>query len=496
MSAQPILVLGQRGGPNPFSGYLREILASEGLAAWEYRDLAEAPTDLAGWRLILLENAPLPEVCRARVEEWVRDGGRLIASRPPPEMAALFGLRPTKSAVKTCAEMYVAFDPAHPLASRIGADSLQFHGVADLYEPAGAEGVAWLGGQRGVRTGYPAVTLHAAGKGQAAAFAFDLALCTVLFHQGRRLNAGDGPNPDPNADGAFKPDDLFFRFFDERLKSVPQADLYGDLLVRLIRRLCPAPLPRLWHYPNAAPSVAFLDGDSDSMSAEDFEKVISTVETAGGRFTIYLMPQQYAAIAPERMAALRTRGHDAGPHPFAGRTPTEADCARAVAQETTDFRARYGFQPLAHRGHNVIWPGWVTHARELLRNGIRLDANFCCGPGLQYGYLNGSGLPVRFMDETGEIIEVYEQATVSMEDGWYTEKTLMPAMTVAECAALSLRQIDDAVDRWHAVYHPCFHPVYVRPGPKDSTPWIRAVACPLPCAAAWQRLCSHGCPPS
>lgn len=474
--APPILVLGHAAAPNRLASYLREILATEGIACWDFHDLTAGGVALDGRALVILENVPLDAAWCARLEAYVRAGGRLLASRPPPELAEVFGLKPTRSVVKTCRGMFVTFDAAQPLAAGLGAESLQFQGTGDLYEPVGAQVLAAFGGQLGVATHYPAITVHARGAGLAAAFAFDLAACTVLLHQGTPLNASDGPNPDPNADGAFKPDDLFHRQLDERLKTVPQADLYADMLVRLVQHLCPCPLPRLWHYPHAAPSVTLLDGDSDSMTAEDIETVFATVEKVGGRFTIYLMPEQFAALSPERMARHRACGHDAGPHPFAGRLPGRDAFAKRLDEEMALFTQRYGFAPSAQRGHSVVWLGWDEHARELLRHGLRLDTNFCCGVGLQHGYLNGSGLPVRFVDEHGAIIDVYEQATISMEDGWYTEKCLLPALSMAECIALSKRQIDASADVWHAVYHPCFHPVYARPGARDSTPWLAAVA--------------------
>src|ERR1051325_2533953 len=52
----------------------------------------------------------------------------------------------------------------------------------------------------------------------------------------------------------------------------------------------------------------------------------------------------------------------------------------------------------------------------------------------------------------------------------------MPAMTKDECIALSRQQIDEAADRWHAVYHPYFHPTGTREGTLDTAPWIEAVA--------------------
>ena len=68
------------------------------------------------------------------------------------------------------------------------------------------------------------------------------------------------------------------------------------------------------------------------------------------------------------------------------------------------------------------------------------------------GYLNGSGLPVRFMDSDGRFIDLYEQVTISTDDGWRTDKTFLPAKSLDECIAASRQQADDARGRYHTVY--------------------------------------------
>ncbi|PIY48071.1 MAG: hypothetical protein COZ05_04190, partial [Armatimonadetes bacterium CG_4_10_14_3_um_filter_59_10] len=469
---------------NPFAGYMKEILDTEGYLCRDELDLSARPLstqELSGYDLVILTNVPLADHERDILADYVCGGGNLIASRPPKETAEVFGLSPAQSVVSAYNDGYITLNHDHPLAATISADCLQYHDVADLYQLTQAEALAWLTGKPGTKTAFPAVTINHYGDGNAAAFAFDLAASTVLFHQGCRLNASDGPNADANGDGAYKPDDLFFKFLDERMKTIPQADLHADLLVSIIRYMAERkkPIPRVWHYADAAPAVALIDGDSDGMTSAEIEKVIGIFERVGGKYTIYLMPEQYEAISPERFRKMRERGHDIGPHPFAGRMPQPGKFAARLADEVRWLAERYDYSPVAQRGHNVIWVGWTAHARLLLEQGLRLDTNFYAGPGFQHGYVNGSGLPVKFMDEYGQTIDVYEQASISIEDGLFTEKTLLPSMTVEECIELSITQIDEATDLYHSVYHPCFHPTYTSAEGKSSTLWLEAVAAHL-----------------
>ena len=104
-----------------------------------------------------------------------------------------------------------------------------------------------------------------------------------------------------------------------------------------------------------------------------------------------------------------------------------------------------------------------------------MDTSFTPGRHHRRGYLTGSGLPVRFIDEDGTLLGIYEQATISMDDGWTTDKLMAPAMTTEECIAASRGQIDAVIDRFHTVYQPYFHPITTRPGPRSSQRWLDAV---------------------
>ncbi|MBI3985749.1 MAG: hypothetical protein HY343_02425 [Lentisphaerae bacterium] len=476
----PILVLLHGKAPNRFASYLTEILDAIGVLTRDELDLAAAdltPASLEGRALAILGNVPVTRRQESLLRRFVERGGVLIAMRPPFSMASLFGVVPTPSVVKGGSEGYVTFRSGHPLVRNLPVPSLQFHGTADLYELRGAESLAWLGAQLGVKTSYPAVALHRQGRGRAVLFAFDLAACTVLFHQGYRFQSSVGSNPDPNGDGAFKPDDLFYKSRDERLKMAPQADLYADWLAALIRELLgpKLPVPRLWHFPNAAPAVAFLDGDSDGMTPAAMEKIFRAVERGGGKYTLYVMRNDFKTLAPARRRALCARGHDIGIHPYAGRKPSLAAMDRVLTEDMASFRKRYRYQPVAERGHSVVWVGWTEHAKFLLKQGLRLDTSFFMGAMYQYGYISGTGRPFRFMDEQGRIIDVYEQPSLTIEDGLLTDKCLMPAMDVPGAIRLSRRFIDDAADAYHTVYHPCFHPGYIVMPHPNSTPWIKAV---------------------
>ncbi len=477
---QPILLIIDSGSRNALSGYICEILDVEGIVCRETLDLASEPlkdSHLAGRDMVILAHVNPEAKSQSLLAEFVASGGNLIAFRPPPDMLGIFGLKPTSGIVRHFAEGYVTLAPKPALLAQIQADCLQFHGDADLYEPDSATVLAALAGKPGVRTRYPAIVLHEHGKGLAAAFAYDLAASNVLFHQGTPLNSSLGPNPDPDRDLAYKTCDLFYRYLDERLKTIPQADIHQDILVCLIRRMTERrPMPRLWHFPHAAPAAAFLDGDSDSMPTADLESVIEIIERFAGKYTLYLMTKDFKALTPERMRELLQRGHDLGPHLFAGRMPSPQETLANMRVELAELRKHYEYQPVAHRGHSVVWVGWTEHAKYLHENGLRLDSNIYPGAGYQHGYCSGSALPVKFMDEKGRLVDVYEQATLSSEDVLLSDKALLPAMTLEQAIELSLGQIDDLADKFHGVYHPCFHPVYVNHKSKCSAPWIEAVA--------------------
>ncbi len=478
-SNAPILVVWDSQTAARLSGYVTEILHVEGYNWFAVHDLASAPVtcaELARHAVVLLTHVAISDETQNALLDYVDQGGALIALRPPESLAAACGLHPEG---RDLADRYIALNKTCALNEGVSLPHLQFHGRAELYQWHGdpAHVMAYFAATSDVVTKHPAIAVGTRGRGAWAVFAYDLAESTVYLHQGRPDQASTGAYPDLDGDRSYKPNDLFVGYLDPALCPYPQADLQQDVLVRIIEWLAgrTSPLPRLWHYPEAAPAAAFINGDGDSMSREDLVNTIATVDRFGVPYTTYLMLQDHPKIEPEYEFALRQYGHDFGQHAFAGALPSLAEMRSGLESEMEAFRTRYGHDPVTYRGHSVIWAGWTETAAYLRENDVRLDTNFAPGRYHHSGYINGSGLPVKFMDEDGRLIDLYEQATLSTDDGWTTDKLFAAPYSVEECIAQSKVQADAAFDRFHTVYHPYFHPIRTRSGPLSTQSWLEGI---------------------
>lgn len=474
----------------PFSHSLTEILHEKGMLGW----MEKAVTDGLSSKLVVLSACWLSPEEQGALASFVSAGGTLIALRPPSKMAEVFGWKPTGRVLQNG---YLRLAHHLLIPDDLQGLTLQCPSAMDLYDPKGCEVLAWRldpleGDER-----YPAIVAHAYGQGFAIAFAFDLADCVVRLHQGLAAQASDQPEGDPCGMGFVKPNDLFVGFLDARLRLTPQADVYQRLLVHLLEHAAAQndiPLLRLWHFPDGVPAIATLTGDSDGMRREHFEQVLSIVEGHGGRYTLYLMEEHRDLISPQDADALRQKGHGLGHHTWVGMYPTINEMRDGVRRQFEGFKDRYGFQPLSHRGHCCIWVGWVEQAKILSQNGVRLDGNHYAYVHHQYGFLSGSGQPFRFVDERSEPIDLWEQPTLMSDDCMLQDKTQLPPFSLNQAIERSRELIDALIDRWHGVFHPCFHPVYMRTDWQYvyTAPWIEAVAdycrergVPMVSAEAW-----------
>ena len=156
--------------------------------------------------------------------------------------------------------------------------------------------MAHLAADRDYVTENPAIVIDSYGEGHWAAFTYDLAESTVLFHQGLREQASTGVRPDPGGEYQYKTNDLFVGYLDPELGHLPQADLHQDALVRILDWMASLsrPLPRLWHFPDGSPALAMFTGDSDGMSMDDFANTIATADRFGIPYTTYLRIEHHA----------------------------------------------------------------------------------------------------------------------------------------------------------------------------------------------------------
>lgn len=463
----------RRNGDAPFAGYIEEILAVEGFLGIESVDVTGRllTSDLLeGQEMVLVASMPLEGAEQEALADYVRAGGRLIALRPPTEMASLFGLEALGTTLKR--GHYLQFDAAGcPAGARSTETPLQVHAEADTYQAKEAEVAAWFCYGCGARRRFPAAALRPVGAGWAAMLAFDLAHSTVFHHQGLPEQASTGTRPDPSGLGQYKPDALFIGHLDVTRVTIPQADLQQRLLGALVDRMLPTPVPRLWHFPDGEPCLAFLNGDSDMMALDDLQACLDIIEPRGGRYTCYVMDEE--PLSPQDESAIRARGHSFGKHIWTGNMPSLDGMAAAVQEQIGDYRQRYGYTPLTNRGHCLIWPGWTEMARFLTDAGVRMDSNFVgvhCG----YGYLTGSGLPVKFMDAQGRLIDLYEQSTQ-----WEDDVALAnygQRLTYEQSVSLSLETLREAQERYYTVVNFNFHPIHTRKEHLQTREWITAVA--------------------
>lgn len=447
--ASPILILVNDRSDNPFGTYYGEILAAEGLNAFQMGRLpaiAEAP--LEWYDTILLSEGPVRNDEAERLAHFVAQGGNLIAMRPDGAVAALCGLQ---SAGGEIANGYIQVKGPHPVTGGITPELMQFHGTARRYRLAAGSEVCSITSARDERQGYPGVVVSQAGKGNTGAWAFDLARSIVLMRQGNPALA-DVPSPD--WDG-IRPVNLFVNWIDLECAKQPQADEQQRLLANMLWHVSQErrPLPRLWYFPGSAASMLIVTGDCHGNKAESIEEYLTLVEQRGGHASIYYTPQpgsdlrravkrtilhstglplvgpslggSVAAPAPSDVAAWRSRGHEFGLHPYVDGYSVEPGLVPGWRRYWKEFTG-LGYSPVppTTRTHRIQWSGWSETARVQASYGMQMNLDYYqWGPLFRnkggewtYGHLTGSGLPMRFVDEQGKLLTIYQQLTHIADD--------------------------------------------------------------------------------
>ena len=75
--------------------------------------------------------------------------------------------------------------------------------------------------------------------------------------------------------------------------------------------------------------------------------------------------------------------------------------------------------PKTNRLHCIAFSDWSSQPKVELANGMRMDTNYYYWPGSwiqnRPGFMTGSGMPMRFADTDGSMIDIY-QAMTQMTD--------------------------------------------------------------------------------
>jgi hypothetical protein len=415
-----------------FGNYYAEILRAEGLNEFDVADVGSlSEQTLVGHPVVVLAQTTLSPGQAALLDSWVQDGGNLIAMRPDAKLAGLLGLGADTGDL---ANSYVQVAPGHGIT----AETMQFHDTADRWTLAGATTVATLYSNATTATSNPAVTLRTVGSagGQAAAFTYDLARSVVATRQGNLAWAGD--ERDFVLDTVTRSDDLFFGakpgdvqrdWVDLNKVSIPQADEQQRLLANLVTEMSTdrMPLPRFWYLPRGEKAAVVMTGDDHNRGGTTGQFNRFKSESPSGcsvadweciRATSYVYPETSIPGAED----FEADGFEIALHlsTQCGNF-TRASLTASWDDQLPKFRSAFPTldAPMTNRTHCIAWSDWASEPIVERANGVRLDTNYYYWPGSwvndRPGMFTGSGMPMRFADHDGSLIDVY-QATTQMTD--------------------------------------------------------------------------------
>ena len=214
--------------------------------------------------------------------------------------------------------------------------------------------------------------------------------------------------------------------------AIPQADEQQRLLANLILDMNAdrMPLPRFWYFPRGLKAAVVMTGDEHNTGAGSVGRFAiyqaadpvdcSLADWECVRASTYLYPG--TGMSDAQALAFTNAGFEVALHVNTGCadwTPAQLESYYA-----TQLASLAGFMPSipapsSERTHCISWADWASQATVKLQHGIRLDTNYYFWPPEwvlnRPGMYTGSGMPMRFADLDGAMIDVY-QVTTQMTD--------------------------------------------------------------------------------
>ncbi|MDB5119054.1 MAG: Fibronectin type domain protein [Sphingobacteriales bacterium] len=420
---------------NPFSRYTAEILRAEGLNGFAAKDITEVTaTDLANYDVVIVGNFPLSVANVTMLTDWTTAGGTLIAFKPDSKLAPLMGITASGG---TLLNKYLLVKSSSVAGAGIVNQTIQFHGAADLYTLSSATSIATLYSGASTATTNPAITIRNVGAngGQAIAFTYDLAKSIVFTRQGNPLWEKQ------KRDGQIDPirsDDLYYGnasfdpqpdWIDMNKVHIPQADEQQRLLTKIIIQgnADKKPLPRFWFLPKGLKAAVVMTGDDHAnggtVARFNHYKELSTSNTADAvadwtaiRSSSYIYPN--TPITNAQLAAFQNDGFEISLHLNTNcNNFTENSLMSDLESQWTSLSSVLpGINPqTTHRTHCLAWSDWSSQPKIEALRGIRLNTTYYYWPGAwindKPGMFTGSGMPMRFADLEGKMIDSYQLTT-------------------------------------------------------------------------------------
>ncbi|NLT41303.1 MAG: hypothetical protein GXX93_01390 [Anaerolineae bacterium] len=438
-----------------YGRFTGEILRSEGFAGYEMREWRPGdPLSLEDAAATILTPCILqyPEVDALR--DYVEQGGNLIAFQPMAHMHKAFGTNPLN---KVLLDGYVKPVGTYRVGRMIGGESIQFHGSASKvvlgpdYEP-----VAWLHTETDEPSPHAAVATAKIGQGTFTFFAYDLPATVAAIRQGDprlayQSTAGFA------SDHLQRPNDLFSGHLDTAKGHIPQADVHCNLLTHVINKVTAEPQPRLWYFERPEmTSVVVMTSDDDWSTLEHYNALLAAVEEVGGHIHVFMVRD--SRQPPERVRAWIKRGHSFSPHtnPRIQEMDPYWHMTESIRVHKAEAEANYGMPSRVYRSHCVHWQGYVESARILADAGYQMDSSIISLLDNWGLYTNGSGRPMRFVDENGDIIDLFEQSVNFYDDGSVMKVLTEEPETEIARATLAVRE---AASKYFVPFGFLSHPV-------------------------------------
>lgn|GEM_PF-2842673 len=474
---QPVLVLRPR---NDVSSQLAsEILICEGFPWLEVRTLDEFDAPAPEVELLILAGVGASRSDADKLAASVSNGLPFISLAPDQNIAAALGLTLGGPTVNAHLRVTGLSDWEH------GDLSLLCPG--DLSSPiTGGNPIASFVDPDDRADGSAIVST---GPGDlATVFGYDL--CKTIAHLRHGTGALDCPDENENLWGGPRALYGFWELSEHIPHNIPLADIHQDILRSLIRQYLPLS-PRIWHFPDAAPSVWMVRGDGCGEEGAEIE--VETVE----QFDAYLtfcrpFKSRYDGAL---MREWHTRGHGISieaninhitqPVTNGHRQRLTSDEINAehlpairdhLEAHRDAFHSETGLEMEVFMTHSAQWTGlpMAQIVQELgwhtLQPFQSIDPRI--RPGDEAGpYLIGTALPMRYWDHEAGVLDLWHVPYQWIDRIWQTVASNRSS-TIEELETLIgesgedygeklARFAEDAATKWHVGQVSSFHPCYV-----------------------------------
>ena len=235
----------------------------------------------------------------------------------------------------------------------------------------------------------------------------------------------DGQSP-------IRSDDLFFGgnstdWVNLSKVSIPQADEQQRLLANLIQVMNrdKKPLPRFWYFPRNLKAVVIATGDDhgNGGTAGRFDQYAanspagcSVADWTCLRSSSYIYPG--TPLSNSAAVSYTNSGFEVGIHPSTNcANYTPSSIADVYANQLASWKSSLPNvpNPISNRLHCIAFSDWSSQPKVELANGMRMDDNYYYWPGSwiqnRPGFMTGSGMPMRFADTDGTMIDIYQSMT-------------------------------------------------------------------------------------